>query len=431
MTIQTTAAPKEHQARSADRPKFLALEMQVGGHHPSYIRNFTAQWQRRIDFAEIDFLVSREFFRRHLDVVQQIERLDQGRIRIHQLSESEDHDVRYSNRFREFAGWKIFCRWAEQFGSSHGLLMYSDHFQLPMLLGKSAPCPVSCIYFRPTFHYSRFTEFEPTMGQKLAAIRKKLMLSRLLKLPQLHSLFCLDPFAVEYIAREMTDRVEVLQLPDSFVRQEVPAAELDSLRQELGIDGNRKVLLLLGIIDSRKGPIQLLEAISKVDHELLQRCCLLIAGKIQEEIESDVVSLVEQIRSETPLQLVLHPHYIDDTLVQHYYEIADVALTTYQRHMGMSSALIRAALAKIPVLSSGYGLMGELVRQHGLGMVTDTESPSEFRNSLASAIGADPSELFDVSSATQFEQDHSPAALGDTLERWVRSAIGVASANGS
>ena len=84
----------------------------------------------------------------------------------------------------------------------------------------------------------------------------------------------------------------------------------------------------------------------------------------------------------------------------------------------MSSAIIRAALAGIPVLSQDFGLMGELVKREKLGITVDTEDPISFSDGLAAVIGQPSQELFDASRASAFASTHSPAALAETLKAW-------------
>jgi len=91
--------------------------------------------------------------------------------------------------------------------------------------------------------------------------------------------------------------------------------------------------------------------------------------------------------------------------------------------MGMSSALIRAALAKIPVLSSDYGLMGELVAKERLGLTVDTEDSAAFSQKLADIISQPAEQSFDEANALSFASSHSPEALAETLKQW---ALGLA-----
>ena len=96
------------QTEQGGSPRVLAFELQSGGHHPSYIRNFALQWAERLLPAKIDFVVTCQFFDRHHDVVDLIGDLAPDHIRIHCLSESENKSVN-PGALREFHGWKLFC----------------------------------------------------------------------------------------------------------------------------------------------------------------------------------------------------------------------------------------------------------------------------------------------------------------------------------
>jgi glycosyltransferase involved in cell wall biosynthesis len=172
-------------------------------------------------------------------------------------------------------------------------------------------------------------------------------------------------------------------------------------------------------MDSRKGPIQLLDAALSLPVAKQKKLCLLLVGKIDPSIEHEVLARVNQLRDDGNAQVIVRNEYVPDTFVQHYYEVADVALTTYQQHKGMSSALMRAALAKVPVLSSSYGLMGELVRRHRMGSTVDTASPDAFTSGLADAIAGESAIAFNVQSSLDFANQHSPESLGAALEDWV------------
>jgi len=397
--------------------RMLAFEIETGGHHASYIRNFAQQWSENLAPHQIHFVVTPEFFQKHADVIEQIESLQTDAVQIHAITQLENGELNGRVR-RIFNGWKLYCKYAAQLKVDRGVLMYSDHFQLPMLIGQASPCPVSCIYFRPTFHYDALKNYHPSFTQRLAAWRKKTLVRRLLSLKQMDVLFSLDALAVDYINNNFAPRASVRQLPDSFVRYQTTAEQISDLRSDLKIEQDRKVCMLLGILDPRKGPLQLLDAAQRLPETLQKKLCLLLVGTLHAEIEDEVIQKVQRLRQATPIQIVLKNEYVSDTIVQRFYELADVALTTYQRHMGMSSALIRAALAEIPVLSSDYGLMGELVEREKLGITIDTENPESFADGLATVISQSGQDLFDISNASAFALSHSPAALADTLKAW-------------
>lgn len=418
--IQEAAVPPAID--TGPQKRFMAFEMQTGGHHPSYIRNFAEQWVERQLPARLDFVVTPRFFERHAEAVERVNALDPDRVGIASMTEAEQAFTDEKPLLREFRGWNLFCEYAERFAADHAMLMYSDHFQLPMVLGRSAPCGVSCIYFRPTFHYGMLPNYHPTFKQRLVALRKKLLLKRLLKLRQLECLFCMDAMAATYIRQHLKPQPLVTTMPDSFALPPTPEGRVEQLRRELGIEPGRRVLMSLGILDSRKGPLQLLAAVKALPAETQSKLCLLLIGKLDESLEREALAEMQWINEQTPAQVISHNGYIPDTQVQPYYELADVALTTYQGHMGMSSALIRAALAGIPILSSSYGLMGDMVRRHELGVVVDTTSPAAFTDALRQVLHAEPTSLFDPQQAQAFAGQHAPDAVGQTLADWVSRA---------
>jgi glycosyltransferase involved in cell wall biosynthesis len=117
------------------------------------------------------------------------------------------------------------------------------------------------------------------------------------------------------------------------------------------------------------------------------------------------------------VQVVIRNSYIEATEVQHYYTMSDVILTTYQNHMGSSSALIRAALAKKPVLSSDFGLMGHLVRTRKLGRVCDSTSPQAIAAGIEQMLESNLSNLTDSVECDRLVAENSEQQLGNDLAR--------------
>ena len=72
-------------------PRVLAFEMQTGGHHPSYIRNFATQWAEKIEQCGVDFLVTQQFAEKHRSVLELVNGLAPDRIRMLTLTEEESH----------------------------------------------------------------------------------------------------------------------------------------------------------------------------------------------------------------------------------------------------------------------------------------------------------------------------------------------------
>ena len=140
-------------ANSKTRMRVLAMDIDVRGHHPSYIRNFAKTWAEYEIPGDLDFLVSRRFFELHPDETQYVQGLVNRGIRIHFLTEAEETRMESAPWLRHLRAWRLFCEYSKSLACDHGLVMFSDYFQVPMLLDRQSYCPFSIIYFRPTFHY--------------------------------------------------------------------------------------------------------------------------------------------------------------------------------------------------------------------------------------------------------------------------------------
>ena len=121
--------------------------------------------------------------------------------------------------------------------------MYLDPYLLPLAVGMQSPCSVSGIYFRPTFHYPNFSNYTPSWKDWLQQWREKFILNRVLRHPQLKTLFCLDPFAVKHI-NNYESQVRAIHLPDPVLLQTQDELKLKTLREKLGIKNGKQVFRL-------------------------------------------------------------------------------------------------------------------------------------------------------------------------------------------
>src|SRR3954454_19597631 len=68
---------------------------------------------------------------------------------------------------------------------------------------------------------------------------------------------------------------------------------------------------------------------------------------------------------------------------------ARVVVAPYPRHRGMSRLILEAAAVGTPVVADRYGLMGRLVKDHGLGIAVSTARPAVFRDALDQLLARD------------------------------------------
>lgn len=415
MSIVLQSSNADHQPTS--RPtRVLAIEIEHHGHHPSYIRNFAKTWAEYKIQGELKFLVSAQFLALHREEVDFVKSLGQAGLSIEQLQCPLPERGGPRRLIDYWTAWGEFCAVAKRWQACHGLLMYSDFFQLPVSFGKVSPCPLTAIYFRPTFHYRELAEYRPTVNARVKAIRKAWLMKRFLRAASVHRVFSLDQLAVDYMNTHMAGGASVEFLPDTFAPFEHGSEDIESMRLELGVEEGRTVLMLIGILDRRKGVVELLEACGRLPEEVAARICLVLVGRLAEDCRKDVNELVARLGPGSAAQVILRNQFVPEADVQVYYGVADVILATYQKHMGSSSALIRAGLAGKPVLASDYGLLGELVRRRKLGRTVDACDSQSLVDGIISCLEAWEG-YFQPEKARQFYEENTPAQLAECLRR--------------
>ena len=410
--LSPNSAPKFN--KECKGKKLLAVDFEVLGHHPAYIQNIATVWAESNFEHSIEFLLTNKFREVQQSTIAQIEDLSDERVTLRFVSEAEER-LLANPKTKYWNGWKIYCRYADERRASHGLLMFMDPFQLSICLGKESPIPFSGIYFRPTFHYGLFKGYHQTTRDRLVSYRKAFLLRRVLKNKQLRNLLSVDGTAVPYIQSHFPTGAHISHFPDSFPRTITSDETIEQRRATLGIEPARKVFCLIGVLDSRKGPLQLLEAIQHIPDSIATTICVLLVGRTADELRAQITDAIAKIKIYSKVQVILQDSYITPSEVLSYYALSDVMLTTYQFHKGSSSALIHAAHAKKPVLSSDFGWIGHMVRTYSLGIDIDSSAPSEIAKGIVRFATTDPTKFINANLASQLDEANSQKILAKAL----------------
>lgn len=381
---QSTQASLEDN-RGGDEPKIMLFELDTRGHHPGYVQHLVKYWCEQKLPGHLDVLVSQKFMQQHFNIVDIGLRCPQKTIKFVAITPEEEamlfDSAKLENSFtgriqRAFQEWDLLRKYAVALGTTHCLIMYLDTILLRLALGTRFPCSFYGIYFRPIFHYKNFANYVPHRRERIWQLRDKVCLSRLLSYVNFKTLFCLDPFAVEHINKYYNYSRSVY-LPDPVQIYTYTESQVEELKTNLEIDSGRKVFILFGVLGRRKGIYQLLDAVQILPPNLAHKFCILLIGPIGLEEKELLQTRIAEISQSLPVQIICRHEFVTDQEIQPYFQIADVVLAPYQRHIGMSAILVRAAAAQKPVLVSDFGLMGEMVRRYKLGLAVDSTVPSE------------------------------------------------------
>ena len=196
-------------------------------------------------------------------------------------------------------------------------------------------------------------------------------------------------------------RVAYPEVPVAF--HPLPPPELEALppaaeaRVDLGLPGNRRVALFLGLIRPYKGVDLLLEAMARLSSD--DDWYLVVAGEPWGNLRASLENQVRELSLEDRVRLDLE--WVPEPKVPRLLAAADVVVLPYRA--GSQSAVAPLALgAGVPVLSTAVGGVPEVVR-HGVdGVIVTPGSADE----LARALQELDRERLDALSAGALEGRH-------------------------
>lgn len=362
----------------------LLFDLEAKGHHPVYLSHLVQHWRHHQPPGQLRLVVSPDFVSTHAGLIALAS--DGEKIQCTVISDAEYAEFKGARSMiaRSFVEWNLFCRYATALKATQALLMYLDSLQIPLAVGKPSPCPVSGIYFRPTFHYGQFSHHHSSLKDKVRQWRQQAILTRILKRPEFRTLFSLDRFAVPAIQR-LNPQKSVLPLADPVNIHTCDLAQIEPLRQQLQISPHRHIFLLFGELSDRKGVLQVLRALNLLPRDVEQSIAIVLAGPVDAGSNS-IYAEIEQLQQSSQIQIALCDRYIKGEEVQQFFELADTVLALYQKHVGMSSILLHAAAAEKPVISTNYGLMGAITQQYQLGWAINSEDLDQIARSLIRAV---------------------------------------------
>lgn len=282
--------------------------------------------------------------------------------------------------------WDTLTEATERHGADRVLIQSLDHVLSPLATRRPLPARLGGILFRPTLHYPDLGSPPDSLAGWARHMAKTALTRAALRHPSLSDVFSLDPSAVPALARSARGQVHALPDPVSPEPPDQPPA---TVRERYGVQGGRALVVMAGTLDDRKGVHLLLRALATLDAPAVAQTAVLLAGRVAVDDRPAFERDLAAARA-GGLPVLLHDDYLSPGALAALVAAADLLVLPYDRHVGSSGFLVRAAAAGTPVLTQRYGWMGHAVRTHGLGWTASPAHPETFAEALVGALEAAP-----------------------------------------
>jgi glycosyltransferase involved in cell wall biosynthesis len=306
------------------------------------------------------------------------------------------------------ARWWVMRRHLRRSGARRGFFLSIDHLSLPLAFGLGVGgARLSGILFRPSVHYGVLGSYLPTRAERLRDLRKALLYRLMLRNAAVETVLSLDPYFPGYAMSHYAGGEKVQALPDPAHAASDPVATEEFAGY---VPPGRIGLLLFGHLTRRKGLLELLTALRRLEPRTAGRLAVVLAGRVDPDIRDELEARRRMLINAQPtLRLQIADRRLDSAEIDSLIGRSSVVLAPYQRFVGSSGVLLWAARAGRPVLTQDFGLIGRLTRDYGLGLAIDCSDPACLAFAIECIVENGARTLFDPAGARRFVASRTPA----------------------
>jgi hypothetical protein len=377
--------------------KILLFDWTADGHHPAYVRSFAGALAPR---AEIVVAAPDGMSEELGDLPAEVVRLGQAR-------PPTDFTRRLAPQNRSLGEEEVerFAEAVSRVRPGRAVHLYADPVIRRLVKRPDLGVPTTLCVFFPRAHYPAAYGSPLSARERAQAAFKEYLIARWRRRRDAHALMSLDEEAV----RRWSSRrgAPAFWLPEPPV--EVPL-ELPAPRERSGC-------VLFGALARRKGIDLLAQAVTLEPSSLK----VLLAGAVESGFEVPLRQHVSRMER-AGARVELRTGRLSVEAGMRALGEGRCAVLPYPRHFGMSRVLLEAAAAGTPTVVHDHGLLGHLVRKHGLGASVDCTDARALRRALHRYADDPDAVAAHAEALARFVAHYSDA----TFEQAVRAPFGLA-----
>lgn len=355
----------------------LVYDSEIAGHHAEYIEHLVKYICNNNFHEEYYFLVNPEFLNRYGNIVA----FTKETSNIHWLYLSKDEYKKVSCKnliLRSFKNYSLLKEYAKRVNAMKVMIMHINNFQ-----------PAFCI-FSPKYSVSGilFLQFyrqpQNTLKDKIRYYRKYFTTKLFTKNKSLKSVFVLnDEKSVNYLNREfhtnifktLTDPIPALEPIENF-----------DVYKEYAIEKSRKIFLHIGLLDDRKGTLEIFDAIPCLEKKYHSKICLIFAGQSDPILNIKIQEKIEFYSKDTDIQLIRIDDFISNELMKSLFDQCFCVLLPYKMPEASSGIFGHAVAVGKTVIGNSQGLLGEMIDGYELGITLEYIGGRSIANAISKAL---------------------------------------------
>lgn len=168
-----------------------------------------------------------------------------------------------------------------------------------------------------------------------------------------------------------------IALPDPYVP--ISTNEIVDIRQNYSISKDKILFAHFGAMNWNKGTLELLRSLKNIPDEECEKYVFFLAGRVENDIKERLYALIEEIGNK--VQIIVKDEYCSYEFFGSLCTACDAIVTPYKRTAQSSGLIGYASQFGKPVIAPDKGLLGQLVKKYGLGILIKDTTP----DSLVSA----------------------------------------------
>uniref|UniRef100_F4CA82 Glycosyl transferase group 1 n=1 Tax=Sphingobacterium sp. (strain 21) TaxID=743722 RepID=F4CA82_SPHS2 len=382
---------------------YLFFDIEITGHHSEYIGHLIRYFKHHSRGGSNVFVVHPKFKEKFPQLADEADLAPD--VLLIEISEDEYQKSSEGGLIKmSFSRLKLVKKYANAHKASHVFLLHFNVFQF------------SLMFLRPSFKIRGilFLQFyrmaKQNWKERLKYARKYLITKAYANNKQIERVFILnDISSVNYLNHKFRNNLfSVLNDP---VPGLLPLDDFDIYRH-YNIEPTRKILLHPGALSDRKGTLEFIQSALFVKSEIQNELTFLIAGSAGgAKMSASIENQVNNVNKTTKIKAIYDPGFLTNEKMKSILDQCYAVVIPYKNSEASSGILGHAAASNKPVISTGKGLLKELIEVYKLGVLIDEVHPELIAKKIEELIHYGDWK----SESTRFVAERTPECFASTI----------------